>query len=448
MSKKPNFILMTDSYKLTHAQQYPSGTQMVHSYMEARGGFSNEIVMFGTQYYLQTYLAGCVIEQWMIEEAEQVADLHFGRKGLFNREGWQMLLDVYQGRLPISIYATPEGTIVKQHDVLMTIENNDERFWWLTNAIETLMLKLWYPITVATLSREIKKVILDSLELTGDPSLIDFKLHDFGYRGVSSEESAAIGGAAHLVNFKGTDTLKAVLMLRDCYDEPMAGFSIPASEHSTITSWTRKQEVDAYDNMLSLYPEGAFACVSDSYNIFDACEKMWGGELKDKVTQRDGTVIIRPDSGDPLTVLPKVLRLLGDAFGYTVNDKGYRVLDPHVRVIWGDGINLRSVKQILEVIEMHEWSADNVAFGMGGALLQQVHRDSLQFAFKCSAIEQDGAFVEVYKDPVNSPSKASKRGLQTPVGASSVNKLVFYNGSVHNNKPLSVVRERAKVDGR
>jgi nicotinamide phosphoribosyltransferase len=267
---------------------------------------------------------------------------------------------------------------------------------------------------VATQSYTIKQVILDYLERTGDPSTIDFKLHDFGARGVSSMESAGIGGAAHLVNFMGTDTISGVLFAREYYNAGVAGFSIPAAEHSTITSWGRSGEVKAYSNMVTQFgvPGALLAVVSDSYDIYEAC-RMWGTELKQQVVDSGATVVIRPDSGDPVEVLPKMFRILAEGFGYTTNAKGYKVLN-NVRVLWGDGINELSVRSILSVlVNVHGWSADNIAFGMGGALLQQLDRDTQKFAMKCSSAEINGEWVDVFKDPVTDSGKASKKGRVT-----------------------------------
>jgi len=349
---------------------------------------------------------------------------------------------------------------------LATIENTDPEFPWLTNYLETLLLKIWYPITVATLSREIKKIIHGFLERTGDPSLLPFKLHDFGYRGVSSEETATIGGAAHLVNFMGTDTVAGILLLQEHYQAAsMPGFSIPASEHSTITAWGQDHEADAYRNMLASYPEGLVACVSDSYDIYDACEKLWGELLKPDVIHRTGTLVIRPDSGDPNHVLPRVLEILGAKFGYQVNQKGYRVLAPCVRVIQGDGVNMFTIQNMLfQITKLHGWSADNVAFGMGGALLQQLNRDTQKFAFKCSAAEVDGNWRPVFKTPVTDPEKNSKHGrlalLELEPGeyrtittdadgsSDSADRLirVFENGEVLCEYSLDSIRERARLN--
>jgi nicotinamide phosphoribosyltransferase len=281
--------------------------------------------------------------------------------------------------------------------------------------LETALLRaVWYGTTVATQSKYIKNTILGYLEKSGDPTTIDFKLHDFGARGVSSMESAGIGAAAHLVNFMGTDTITGVLFAREYYNAGVSGFSIPAAEHSTITSWGRAGEVDAYRNMVSQFgkPGAIFAVVSDSYDIYEAC-RMWGTELKDDVVNSGATVVIRPDSGDPVEVLPKMIQILGEKFGYTVNSKGYKVLN-NVRLIWGDGINQLSIRSILGVVvDMLGWSADNIAFGMGGALLQQLDRDTQKFAMKCSAAKINGEWVDVFKDPVTDQVKASKKGRVT-----------------------------------
>jgi nicotinamide phosphoribosyltransferase len=281
--------------------------------------------------------------------------------------------------------------------------------------LETALLRaIWYPTTVATQSRSIKETILTYLEKTGDPSTINFKLHDFGARGVSSMESAAIGGASHLVNFMGSDTISGILFAREYYNAGIAGFSIPAAEHSTITSWGREGEVDAYRNMLTQFakPGSVVAVVSDSYDVFNACEKLWGEELREQIVASGATVVIRPDSGDPLEINQKLIRILDSKFGHTINDKGYKVLN-NVRLIQGDGVNESTVRTILGNFMINGWSADNIAFGMGGALLQIVDRDSQKFAMKCSSAQINGKWVNVQKDPITDSGKKSKAGRVT-----------------------------------
>ena len=230
-------------------------------------------------------------------------------------------------------------------------------------------------------------------------------------RGVSSQESAMIGGAAHLVNFMGSDTVEGIWYANKYYSDPMAGFSIPALEHSVTTSWGRDREVDCFRNALAVYGKkgGLLACVSDSYDIFNAIENIWGVDLKQAVIDSGATIVIRPDSGDPVFVVCKCLRILSEKFGYTVNSKGYKVLN-HVRLIQGDGININSLESILKAVEQNGFSVDNLAFGMGGGLLQQLDRDTQRFAMKASAIKVNGEWKGISKDPVTDPGKKSKSG--------------------------------------
>lgn len=401
-------ILRTDSYKVSHFKQYPPGTTHIYSYLESRGGVFPETVFFGLNYYLKEYLSK-PITMADVDRAEARITKHLGPNS-FNRAGWERIVNVHKGFLPVRIKAVPEGTVVPTRNVLMTLENTDPELPWVTNYVETLLLKVWYPITVATLSREIKKVIKRYLEETGDVSGLDFKLHDFGYRGVSSEESAAIGGMAHLVNFKGTDTMIALEAAEAYYGEDMAGFSIPAAEHSTITAWGEEFEYEAYENMIKQFGNGAlYAVVSDSYNIYNACENIWGTMLKEKVLAAPGILVVRPDSGVPHEVVRQITEILGNKFGYTVNEKGYKVLNK-VRVIQGDGITIDEIGRILEALKIRGWSADNVAFGMGGALLQQCNRDTQKFAIKASSMVRNGKIKDVYKAPVTDNGKRSKRG--------------------------------------
>ena len=454
-----NLVLETDSYKFTHWKQYPPGTEFVYSYLESRGGMFGQVVFFGLQYYLQRYLSGVVVTEEDVSEARRFVDQHLG-PGMFNYEGWMQIVRRHGGKLPVMIKAVPEGSVVDVSNGLMTIENTDPACYWLPNYLETLLLKVWYPITVGTLSRAIRRVILSALERSGDPSLIDFKLHDFGYRGVSSEETAGIGAAAHLINFKGTDTVAGIRILQQYYgSQAMEGFSVPAAEHSTITSWGRENEAQAYRNMLTQFPSGIVAVVSDSYNVYNAAEKLWGELLRDQVLAREGTLVVRPDSGNPRETVLKVLQILGDKFGYEMNAKGYRVLNPKVRVIQGDGVNFWTIQDMLMAINRAGWSADNIAFGMGGALLQQLNRDTQKFAFKTSNVTVNGKDREVFKDPVEGHEKVSKQGrlaLHFSNGAWSTHRLaqgevdsedrlepVFRNGEVLKMQTVEQIRNRA-----
>ena len=407
-------LVRTDSYKPTHWPQYPKDTRYVYSYLESRGGMFDQTLVSMFQYYTKAYLEGQYFTEADIDYARDFSAKHYGNPKLFNEAGWRSMYKKYGGRLPVLISALPEGHLVDGHNCLMTMVNTDPEFYWVTNWLETLMLKVWYPITVGTLSWNIKQVIGKALARTGDVKDLPFKLHDFGYRGVSSEESAAIGGFAHLVNFMGTDTMAAIELARQYYKADMPAFSIPASEHSTITSWGKENEQYAYANMLDQYPDGLVACVSDSYDIRNAVEKLWGGVLRERVNSRNGCLVIRPDSGDPTTVLEDVFNALEAKFGLDDNHegtrKGWKVLNPRVRVIQGDGVNFHTIQNMISQLTRKGWSMSNWGFGMGGALLQQLNRDTLRFAFKCSAIDRGGVWHDVWKDPVTDPGKTSKKG--------------------------------------
>jgi nicotinamide phosphoribosyltransferase len=369
-------------------------------------------VFYGLQAILKEYLTKPITHA----DIDEARDLFAAHGEPFNETGWRYIVDTHGGLLPLRIRAVPGGTVVPTHQVLVTIESTDPMAYWVPSYIETMLLRLWYPVTVATISWHVKQTIRQFLERTSDTpeAQLPFKLHDFGARGVSSAESAALGGSAHLVNFMGTDTVSGLLAARAYYHEPMAGFSIPAAEHSTITSWGREHEVDAYRNMLRQFgrPGAIVAVVSDSYDIFHAIREHWGKTLREEVIRSGATLVVRPDSGDPVAVVHQCLELLDEAFGHTVNGKGYKVLE-HVRVIQGDGINPNSIRAILERVTSAGYATDNIAFGMGGGLLQQLNRDTQKFALKCSAARVGGTWIDVWKDPVTDKGKSSKRGRMT-----------------------------------
>jgi nicotinamide phosphoribosyltransferase len=412
-----NLILNTDSYKFSHYLQYPPETRAISSYVEARGHSEQpEVLFFGLQMFLKEYLSKPVTMA-DIEEAEAIVTAH----GLpFNREGWTHIVRAHGGFLPLQIDALPEGTLVRRGVPVAQVVNTDPVCHWLPSYIETALLRaIWYPSTVASNSRKVKQIIRPMLEKTcDDPAgVLPFRLHDFGARGTTSFEQAGIGGAAHLVNFMGTDTVSGVLFARRYYGADMAGFSIPASEHSTMTSWGQEREADAYENMIDKFgAKGLYAVVSDSYDINNAVSEIWGKQLKERVQAAGGTLVVRPDSGDPVETPVQVVRQLAYAFGTRQNAKGYKVLDDSVRVIQGDGISPADIGLILGRLEAFGFSAENIAFGMGAGLLQKVNRDTYSFAMKANARQStDGAWHDVYKRPATMNLKASKAGRQAVV---------------------------------
>jgi nicotinic acid phosphoribosyltransferase len=769
-------MLNTDSYKQSHWKLFPPDALYLNAYIEARKG--EKTVFFGLQSIIKKYLTGQVVTKEKIDEAEYLINSHIA-PGVFNRKGWEYILNKHEGKLPIEIKAVQEGNLVNCSNVLVDVVNTDPEVPWLPGFLETLLLQVWYPCTVGTKSHDIKQLFLKYLNQTGDPSSIDFKCHDFGFRGCSSVESAGIAGLAHLVSFKGTDTLSALTEGKNYYNEPCAGFSIPAcydedteiltsngfvpflelksnhkvaqyymdgtvdfilptaiynypytgnmisyknsysdlcvtpnhrlirrslatgdieiilanmggyshrnsmiqsaklkkdgkgitfldrlriafqadgsfpsrkhkyngknsgclpirfglkkprkierlrwvlqeinteyfestdkrvggdythfwikikdneeflkdfswvdlsevtytwarefideithwdgssrlekyysyssinkfnadmvqaiaaiagyrarvspyqdsrnnrkvlyevqifetegcggqgivrseienfngfvycvsvpsgmlivrrngkvcisgnSEHSTVCSWRKENETKAYRNAFKAYPTGLLAIVCDSYNIYHTISNIFGEVLKDLVLNRDGVTIFRPDSSTPHVIVLEVLDMLGEKFGFTVNNKGYKVLNPKVRVIQGDGINYFSIARILSEMKDKGWSADNLTVGSGSKLLQEHTRDDFGFAMKCSyGINSSGECFEVFKDPITDPGKKSKKGRlglikkdgkycttsSLGVPENTELKTVFLNGKLMIDLSLEDVRQKLKKE--
>lgn len=462
-----NLLLNTDSYKASHWLQYPPGTQYVSSYIESRGGKWDETLFFGLQAFMKEYLSTPITQ----EDVDEAAEFWEAHGEPFNREGWEYIVKEHGGKLPIEIQAVPEGTIMPTKNVLVQVVNTDPKCFWLVSYLETALLRaVWYPTTVATNSLQAKRVIKRHLEATSDLPIeetINFKMHDFGARGVSSFESAGLGGAAHLINFMGTDTVTGILFAKKYYGADMAGFSIPASEHSTMTSWGGEPgEIDAMENMIKQFagPGKLFACVSDSFDIFKAAKEKWPS-LDKLLQEKGGTLVVRPDSGDPVYTPVQVVNSLLDAFGYTTNSKGYKVLPDRIRVIQGDGITAKTIDEILTLAAKCNISADNFAFGQGGGLLQQVNRDTLKFAMKASAIQIDGKWRDVYKSPIGQEDKKSKRGRLALVwnastklpetvreyvederkGRYNILQVVYRNGEITRRTGFDDIRRLAKI---
>jgi len=452
-------ILNTDSYKSSHFLQRPANIQRLSAYVESRGGKFPYTVFAGPQGFCKEYLCNPITRE-DIEEAEALLVPH----GVpFNRKGWEYILTVHGGYLPLFIEAVPEGTIVPTRNVLLQATVSDINCAWLTTYVETPLLRsVWYPTTVATYSHACKQVIKHYMEKTaGHTDELNFKLLNFGARGVSSEESAAIGDFAHAINFQGSDCVSGILYVRRNYNEALSTYNIPAAEHSTITAWGVDGEVDAYRNMIKQFsrPGSVYAVVSDSYDLWNAIDNIWGGVLKDEVINSGGRLVVRPDSGDPVFVAPETIRRLMAKFGFTTNEKGYRVLPPFLRVVQGDGVTLESITEILDVMEKDKLSAENIAFGMGGQLLQSHSRDDQRFAMKASAIMTESGWKDIYKDPKTDPGKASKRGqlalverngvIQTirasdrKPGEANLLRPIFYNGKLLIDDTLSNIRQRA-----
>lgn len=469
-----NPILDTDSYKASHFLQYPQGTQSVYSYVEPRSSkMFSEVPFVGLHYALNR-----IVENPVTKEAVDQAEDFFKAHGEpFNRKGWDRVVEKHEGLPPLRIDAVPEGTVVPIRNVCMTVENTDHSFELaITSYYETQLLRgTWYASTVAAITREVRRLYKKQLEQTSDLSGQDlemkslFALNDFGSRGVSSFESSAIGGFGHLTNSWGTDNVPAVALARDYYGCEMAGFSIPASEHSTVTCWPGQQEgeKEALRNHIKNFgnkasnPSGLYAFVSDSYDLLDFVSNVIGGELREDILAQDNTLVVRPDSGEPTEIVPEVLRRLYDKFGGSVNSKGKIVLNDKVRVIQGDGMNMQSIPVFLQAIADAGFSVENVVMGMGGGLLQEVTRDTAGWAMKCSSITINGVNYDVFKQPKTDPGKASKRGRLALIknrsgGLETINReslggrpniLVptYQNGKILVAPTLDEIRQRCAV---
>jgi nicotinamide phosphoribosyltransferase len=409
LSNFDNLILNTDTYKHSHWNLYPPQTEYVSSYIESRGGAYPSQLFVGLQAFIKKHLLHPItIDD--IDEAEVITREH----GIpFNRQGWLGIVNDHGGYLPVKIQAVPEGTVLPNKNVLVQVVNTDPKYPWVTSFFETALLRsIWYPTSVATISLYAKQLIRQALEETSDhPEILRDVLQDYGARGVSSQESAALGGLAHLINFRQTNTISGSLAATLYYGAINPAISQPNSEHTTVTAWGREHEADAHSNLIEQYrgwPQ--IVAVSDSYDLDKAVHTIFGGQLKQQIIDSGSTVYVRPDSGDPAQVISDTVEGLFEEFGYTVNSKGYKVLPDYIRTAQGDGLTLESLKEIYRELEQRGIAADNVVLGMGGGLLQYINRDTFAFAQKASAARINGEWTDVYKEPATDTTKRSKRG--------------------------------------
>jgi nicotinamide phosphoribosyltransferase len=401
--QKYGTVFDTDSYKLSHHCQYVDGADAMASYIESRGGLYDVVVWFGLQLIIKEYLLQRLTHK-QVDNIIAWVKIHMMGNVTDDLEiAFRAVVDEYDGKMPIRIRAADEGLVIPVKNVLAVIETTtpDPRLFTLVSYFETKLLRVWAPTTVATTSYHIRQVILDALNKTSDDPLaeINFKLHDFGSRGGSSCETIAFNGAGHLVSFMGSDNTASIMVTEIGYNEPMAAFSIPASEHSTTTTHGRGGEAGLVSTMFDNYakPEAIFATVADSYDVLSFIRDI-APTFKDRLIESGATWVIRPDSGDPIEMPIKTVIELEKVFGSTINSKKYKVLN-NVRVIQGDGIKPKDVATILNRLEELGYSASNMAFGMGGGLLQDNDRDTQKFSMKCSAVRVSGVWWDVYKNP-------------------------------------------------
>jgi nicotinamide phosphoribosyltransferase len=423
---KKNLLLCTDIYKLGHMEQYKPGTTKIWSYLTARKDDKIPFtVFFGLQYYLKEYLS-LPITQENADEFFQYREMVLGMPASKDvQDKIQNLVKL--GYLPIEIKAVPEGEVMPCKQILMSITNTIDGFGWCVGFIESLILKIWNTITVASYSRKIYLLCHKfSSETCDNPSHIPFQIHDFGYRGVSSEETAQLSGAAHLLNFLGTDTIPAIKFLKEYYNADIKspiGLSVPASEHSVACSYGKEGELEFFRHMLEIYPTGIISMISDTFNLWNVLTN-FVDELKETILNRDGKVVFRPDSGNPELIVcgnpnaelnsPEfkgALRLLDEKFGSTTNSKGYKVLNPKIGLIYGDGFYYERLERTFAKMREIGYASSNLVIGIGGLLLQQHNRDEQGFAIKATYSENCGNQMELMKDPVTDHKKKSLCGL-------------------------------------
>jgi nicotinamide phosphoribosyltransferase len=454
-----NFILDTDSYKMSHFLGYPADAQHIYSYAESRGGNYSATVWFGIQRFVKM-LADVRVTIEDLTEAAEFAKMH----GVpFNYEGWMRIITVHGGRIPVRIKSAPEGLLIPTRNVLATVENTDPTMPWLTSYIETALVRAtWYPTTVATRVHGMKQRIKPFYDATSDTGDMGFAVLDFSARGCSSRETAEVGGMAHLLSFHGSDNLPAILAARDYYDEPMAAFSVAATEHSVTTAWGREGEDASIEYMIeNMMPEnGILSMVADTYNVYEYVNKI--AEVQHLIANKGGTVVIRPDSGDMAVVLRKVMSDVRDKFWGVQNKKGYCV-PKYIKVLQGDGINEHSVITPYQIAKEVGLSADAVMTGSGGGLMQaNIDRDTCKFAFKASNVTRGGVDYPIAKDPITDPGKRSKKGrlhlINTDEGyqtfaeadqnlgkffhQTDVLRTIYENGKLSNMETFAQIRER------
>lgn len=475
MKTNNNLLLMTDVYKLGHMEMYKPGTTKVYSYLCARSTKKyEEALFFGLQPYLKLLENGVSSED--AEEFFEYFEMILGKAPSADIKSKISGL-VELGYIPLEIKAVPEGTVLANKNILASITNTHPDFHWVVGFFESLLLKVWNTTTVATGSFQYKKLVTKMARETSDSEfLVPFLIHDFGYRGVSSEGTAELSGAAHLVNFCGSDTITAIKFMKENYAATgLIGASVPASEHSIHCSFgpTLKNEIEYITRQMELSPTGIMSVVSDAYDYWRMLTVSIPA-VKDLILAREGKYVVRPDSGDPMKILcgdpsapvgsPEFLgtfRILDSEFGSTINSKGYKELNPKIGVIYGDGMYYARFEAILIKLKEMGYASTNLVAGIGGLLLQQHNRDDMGFAIKATFAVINGQEIELFKDPATDPGKRSHKGLMVLLKKSDgtyetvdgvcpeVEKTgelaqVFYNGKVTKSYTLEEIR--ATVD--
>lgn len=477
-----NFILNADSYKNTHQKMLKPGIISFESNIVPRkpSKYATHITVVGMQYYLKKYL-DIKITMEDIDEAE----LEIKAMGMtFDRERWEYIVKKYDGRIPLQIRAVPEGTVVPVGCPVARVISTDPKVLFLVSYIETqLQRAIWFPSTVASNARSIKKVLQDTMMRHAGHKNVSYHLHNFGDRGASSNESAIIAGMAHAVYFDGSDCMQANRNIKYWYNTKNNYVSsVDATEHSVTCSNSIADERDDFNmavkvvrlweqKVLSDEAVKVLSVVIDTYDAYRFTRDYIGTRLKSAIQEigsKGGRLVLRPDSGNPVTMPIEIIEILMEKFGYSTNEFGYRVLPSYIGVIQGDGINEDSIRDIIQLLDERKISLENIVFGMGGKLVHPPKgRDTYSFAMKgTSQTTSDNVEEDLFKDPITDVGKQSLKGKVTTfkckqsgkifhdrITLSDVNPFiedmmvdVYYNGKLDNESTFDEIRERANIN--
>lgn len=466
--------VLCDFYKISHRDQYPKGTEKIYSTWTPRTSripHVKEVVAFGFQAFIKKYLIEYFNENFFKRSKNDVLNEY--RRVIQNTLGVEPsvyhIAELWElGYLPLRIRAVQEGTLIPIKVPMLTIENTDPRFFWLTNYVETLMsTSLWQASTSATIAYEYRKLLNKWADRTGgDPNFVQFQGHDFSMRGMSSLESGKVSGGAHLLSFVGTDTIPGILFLEEFYnaniEKELVGTSIPATEHSVMCSYG-KDELAAYRNLITnVYPTGFVSIVSDTWNLWNVLLKVIA-PLRGEILTRNGKVVIRPDSGDPVKIIcgdlsssdvnvqKGVIEILWDIFGGKINEKGYKELDSHIGCIYGDAITLERCRQINEQLAQKGFASTNMVYGIGSYTYQYNTRDTFGFTLKSTYAKIKGEEVFLQKDPITDRGiKKSQTGMVVVI-RNDRNQIVCIEGQTEESRvidPEFDLLENVFVDGK
>ena len=437
-----NAALATDGYKVDHRRQYPAGTSFVYSNLTCRSArlsnlpesaHQNQTVFFGLSQFIQRFIVEFWNENFFNKDFTEIGPDYSDHINAYlgpNEIGNEHLRELHEyGRMPVRIKAVPEGTLVPIQVPCLSIENVMPQFFWVTNYLETLLsCEMWKPITSATTARAYRRLIDEYCDLTGGTAeFVPFQGHDFSFRGMSNYYDACVSGVAHLTSFYGSDTVPAIPFAEKYYgaaSSEVIAMSVAASEHSVMCMGTQDDEIGTFKRFINeLYPTGIVSIVSDTWDFWQVMTE-FTVELKDDILAREGKTVFRPDSGDPVKIIcgdpdapegsPEFkgsVEVLWDIFGGTITDAGYRTLDSHVGMIYGDSITYERCEAILKGLADKGFSSDNIVFGIGSFTYQFVTRDTYGMAVKATFGIVDGEEREIFKDPKTGSGKKSAKGL-------------------------------------